>query len=569
MTAHALFEQHPLFALGRAAVAAGDTEPVSAELQGFEAAIRDYSLARANVDWTTVARCGAAVAATRCDLKIYSYLALAAFCGDSEDPESAPFAALGAVLHALGDLIEHGWERCTPRLPARRQAQLKWLSEELALPLKTRPPRPAEVPALLFCIAEAERVAELSGKALGLGYPLLRELREALAVYKPQTPPSAPKPAPPVPAPPKPASVAPTPAAAAPAPMAASAPPPVPEPAPAAAPVTVPDPAPAAAPVSVPESVPAVAPAIALATSPAAMSREAMEDALSALVTRLAADLRAESLIEPTAYWLLRALRWAGHELLRPERAEEVIANKHQTFLPPPPEYKLQLKQLPARLAAGQHAEVLAECEELFATYPLWLDLQRFAMQALAELGGTAARQVVRSQLQLLLARCPELVRFRFNDREATPLASADTVQWIQTELTPELPQGAAAAKRAEPDSTIQEGLEPGVRALQKAIAGAGSGKLRFELQLQLAELLLTAGRSDIALPIVEALMAAMKTHHLIDWQPELCERALGLAVRTGRAAELEKSRRARLWTRLCQLSPATAILLGPELSSE
>ena len=92
---------------------------------------------------------------------------------------------------------------------------------------------------------------------------------------------------------------------------------------------------------------------------------------------------------------------------------------------------------------------------------------------------------------------------------------------------------------------------------------------LKVELQLQLAELLLTAGRSDIALPIVEALMAAIKTHHLIDWQPELCERALGLAVRTGRAAELEKSRRARLWTRLCQLSPATAILLGPELSSE
>lgn len=557
MTAHALFEQHPLFALGRAAVAAGDTAEVSAELQGFEAAIRDYSTARTSVDWATVERCGSAVAAKRCDLKIYSYLALAAFCGGNEAPESSPFAALGAVLHALGDLIEQGWERCTPRLPARRQAQLKWLSEELALPLKTRPPRPAEGPALLFCLAEAERVAELSGNALGLGYPLLRELREALAAYKPPEPPPAAKPAPPAPSIPKPAPVAPSAVAAAPAPGTASTP------------VAVPEPAAVAAAVPVAESAPVVASAPALGKNPAAMSREAMEDALSELVTRLAAELRAESLIDPTAYWLLRALRWAGHELLRPERAEEVIANKYQTFLPPPPEYKLQLKQLPARLAAGQHAEVLAECEELFATYPLWLDLQRFALQALAELGGTAACQVIRTELQLLLGRCPELVRFRFGDRAATPLASADTVEWIQTELSLDPPPSAASAPKAEPSSTIPEGLEPGVRALQKAIAGAGSGKLRFELQLQLAELLLTAGRSDIAMPLVEALLAAMKMHHLSDWQPELCERALGLAVRTGRAAELEKSRRAELWTRLCQLSPATAILLGPELSSE
>ena len=543
MTAHALFEQHPLFALGRAAVAAADTAEVGAELQGFEAAIRDYSMARTSVDWAAVARCGSAVAAKRCDLKIYSYLALAAFCGGPEDPESSSFAALGAVLHALGDLIEHGWERCAPRLPARRQAQLKWLSEELALPVKTRPPRPAEEPALLFCIAEAERVAALSGNALGLGYPLLRELREALAAYKPQEP--VPEPAPPAPSLAKPAPVVPHPVAAAPVPMAASTPVPVPEPAPVAAPVR------------------------ALAKDPDALSREGLQDALSELVIRLAAELRAEALTEPTAYWLLRALRWAGHELLRPERAEEVIANEYQTFLPLPPEYKRQLQKLPARLAAGQYAQVLAECEELFASYPLWLDLQRFAMQALTELGGAAACQVVRTELQLLLARCPELVRFRFSDREATPLASADTVEWIQTELTKNRLQGAVAAAKSEPNTTTPEDLEPRVRALQKAIAGAGSGKQRFELQLQLAELLLAAGRSDIAMPIVEALLAAIKTHQLIDWQPELCERTLGLAVRAGRAAELEKSRRAELWTRLCQLSPATAIFLGPELRSE
>ena len=36
------------------------------------------------------------------------------------------------------DLLEHGWERCLPSTPSRRQGQLKWLSEELASILKER-----------------------------------------------------------------------------------------------------------------------------------------------------------------------------------------------------------------------------------------------------------------------------------------------------------------------------------------------------------------------------------------------------------------------------------------------
>lgn len=546
MSAHELLIDHPLAGVGLSALAAAEGAEGSADLQQFESAIRDYSLNRTGVDWALVERLGAVLAGQRCDLKIYSYLMLAAFSANAADPDGSPFMALGAGLHALADVIEKGWERCTPRLPARRQTQFKWLSEELASAVRSRPPRPAELPMLLACLEEAERVAELAGKALDLTYPLLRELREALAAHKPAPPvepPPAPKPA--VPPPPK----------------------VVPAPAPAPPAVIPPQPAPAD-----------TAPATPAATggserkepvSPSSLSKEALEDSVAEFVTVLAAQLRAESLTDPASYWLLRALRWAGHDLLREERVREIVANKYRTVLPVPPDYKTLVRQFPARLAEGQLADVLAECEELFATYPLWLDLQRFTAIALDALGATTARHVVRSQVQLLLLRCPDVIGFRFSDRDETPFADSDTVQWLQAEQQLGRPESAASGQAASPQGiSLSDELEPAVRELQKLIALAGAAQRRFELQLQLGELLLARQRSDIAMPIVEALLAASEAHRLAEWQPELYERALRLAVRAGRAAELPEPRRAALWSRLCQASPAAALSLGPESMS-
>ncbi len=550
MSESELFKDHPIAAVGLSAVQADEGMDATAELQQFESAIRDYSLNRLGVDWALVERLGTALAARRCDLKVYGYLLIAVFCANSTDDDASPFVALGAGLHALGDVIEKGWERCTPRLPARRQAQLKWLSEELSIPVRDRPPRPREVPALLACAEEAERVGELCGQALGLNYPLLRELRAALAAHKPPPPPEPP------------------PAAKAPAAAKSTPPPPAEAPLKVSAntPVTPITPVTPVTPATPAASSTAAAPA--LPSNPASLSREALEDSLAALVTFLAAQLRAESMADPAPYWLLRALRWAGHDALQDARTREIVANKYQTVLPLPPDHRNLMKQLPARLADGQHAEVLAECEELFATYPLWLDLQRFAAAALAALGATTARAVVVNQVLLLTARCPEVVRFRFSDRDATPFASAETLDWLQAEQRTGTggigPPAAGPAEVPLPDE-----LAPAVSELQKLIGQAGSAQRRFELQLQLGEVLLAKQRSDIAVPLIDSLLAAIDTYRLTDWQPELCERALRLAVRTGRAAALGEPRRAALWGRLCQLSPSAALILGPEILSE
>lgn len=532
---------HPLFTVGKSASQAPEQLEAGPLLGQFNAAIAPYSTDRSQMDWPLVERIAAELGAQRCDLKVYSYLALAAFHSASED--ESPYLPLGAVLCSLGDLIEQAWERCIPKLEGRRQAQLKWLSEELSAPLKTRTPKPNQRQAFLDCLNAAERTAELAGNALGLGYPILRELREALKEHERALP------APPAP-PPAQVQAAPPPVA-----------PPVSVAPPAPPPVVVPATAPS------PPAVAAPAPPAPTPVDPSQLSRDALEDQLASLVIQLASQLRADSLTESAPYWMLRALRWANHDLLRPERIAEVLANKGRSQLPLPQGHGRLIKDFSQRLAAGQHADVVSECEELFALNPLWLDLQRFIANGLEALGAEQARAAVRGQLGMLLRLCPQITELRFSDRDATPFADSETQRWLEGERS--TGEAEPAAQRSMPPSApeqIPEGLLPGVQFLQKQILHAQSGARRFEVQLRLVELLLSNQRSDIAMPVVELLLAAIESHRLVEWQPDLCQHALRLAVQTARAAELDAARRAQLWTRVCQLAPAEAVQLGPEI---
>jgi type VI secretion system ImpA/VasJ family protein len=289
-----------------------------------------------------------------------------------------------------------------------------------------------------------------------------------------------------------------------------------------------------------------------------------MEDQLASLVVQLASQLRADSPIDPAPYWMLRALRWAGHDLLRSEQVAEVLANKGRAHIPLPEGHGRLMKEIPRRLGAGQHADVVAECEELFAMNPLWLDLQRFIATGLEAMGAEQARAAVRAQVSLLLRCCPQIAELRFSDRDGTPFADAETLRWLEGEQTGGSRDLAVSVSPAASEQ-VPEGLLPGVQFLQKQLAQAASGARRFELQLRLVELLLSNERSDIAMPVVEQLLGAIDTHRLVEWQPELCQCAFRLAVRTARAAEVDAARRMALFGRLCQLAPADAVQLGPE----
>lgn len=572
MTPPASLLSHPLVLVGSAAAAAPEPSDGDPLLSQFNAAIAAYSTERQNLDWPLVQRLAAALAAQRCDLKIYGYLGIAVVYATPAD--ESPYLSLAAMLHALGDLAEQGWARCLPRSDVRRQGQLKWFSEEVSVLVKARPPKQAQRAELETCLQMAERAAERSGNALGLGYPLLRELREALKEHEralPAPPPPAAAPPPPVVAPALPVSLQSPPATAAEKP--AATPPKAESAPPAVAPAAAPSAAPSDAPPPKPAAEPSIAASMAAAPSanppanPSELSREALEDQLSAFVAQLASDLRSDSLLDPAPYWLLRALRWANHDLLRPERVAEVLANKGRSQLPLPQGHARLGKDFAKRLASGQHAAVVAECEELFAAYPLWLDLQRYVAIGLIGLGASSAHAAVRSQVSLLLQCCPQIVELRFADRDATPFADNETLAWLRSEgatgSSAAPTQGMASLAESLPDD-----LTAAVAFLQQRIAEAASGRHRFELRLRLVELLLQNQRSDIAMPIVEDLLAQVDLHRLSDWEPALSQRTLRLSVQSARAAELPAARRAQLWQQICQCSPLDAMQLGPELQA-
>jgi type VI secretion system protein VasJ len=530
------------------------------ELGKFNDAIAQYSLNR-SASWGVVLELAVAVAARRIDLKVYGYLALAAFNSEKELEDGEPYQQLGAALCALSDVITHGWERCTPRIPARRQALLRWLSEELVEPVKARAPKPREAQQFLTCQRVCEQLAVTAGTAMGFDYPLLRELRDALGGHRAGVDEVLAK------------------QAAAQLATAAAAAPTVPKE--RATPVESEVSTVSSAVKSESKSEPAVTAAVPAqlqtqSESPreslpplGEMSQDGLVDHLTGIVSRLTASMREEAPFGPSAVWLVRALCWASHDLLTPERAAEVLANKCKTVLPLPQGYKSLSKQLPLRLQQGQHAEVFAECEELLTSYPLWLDLQRFSAQALESLGADAAmaRTVLRSEVVLLLERCPEVVQFRFADRDATPFADAETQAWLASERTH---KGAAQTSSGESPShseVLPEGLSPAVNHLQRQLGIASSGRQRFELRLRLAELLLRHQRSDIALPILSELLSLAESHGLREWQPELLAKVLRFSVEAARAAELANSERTQLWEKLCRISPGDSLLLGPESS--
>ena len=528
------------------------------ELGKFNDAIAQYSLNR-SASWGVVLELAIAVAARRIDLKVYGYLALAAFNSEKELEDGEPYQQLGAALHALSDVLTHGWERCTPRIPARRQALLRWLSEELVEPVKARAPKPREAQQFLTCQRVCEQLAVTAGTAMGFDYPLLRELRDALGGHR--------------------AGVDEVLAKQAAAQLTAAAAPTVPKA--RATPVESDVPTISSVVKSESESEPAATAAVPaqLQSQPesareslpllAEMSQDGLVDHLTGIVSRLTASMREEAPFGSSAVWLVRALCWASHDLLTPERAAEVLANKCKTVLPLPQGYKSLIKQLPLRLQQGQHAEVFAECEELLTSYPLWLDLQRFSAQALESLGADAAmaRTVLRSEVVLLLDRCPEVVQFRFADRDATPFADAETQAWLASERTHKGAAQTSSAESSAHSEVLPEGLSPAVNHLQRQLGIASSGRQRFELRLRLAELFLRHQRSDIALPILSELLSLAENHGLREWQPELLAKVLRFSVEAARAAELAGSERTQLWVKLCRISPGDSLLLGPEPS--
>lgn len=303
-----------------------------------------------------------------------------------------------------------------------------------------------------------------------------------------------------------------------------------------------------------------------------------LEDA-AMRVAAVAKFLRAQDAYSPAPYLMLRGFRW-GELRAGGETPEAALLEAPST------ETRRTLRQMSLE---GQW-QALLEVAEQAMSEPCgraWLDLQRYVVRSLTELGYPAIASAIRSELRALLLDIPGLTGMVLMDD--TPVANAETLTWLKEEVEVTAPavqpaghyeppptiwtgetdaDAGSEAAGAPPDvfnlalEAVQGGrFEDGITILVQELGHEASGRARFQRQLQIAQLCIARGHEAVALPILEQLDAQIGKHGLEEWEaPELIVHALLLLHACLGKVERSDGARQRVYERLCRLSPLQAL---------
>lgn len=313
-----------------------------------------------------------------------------------------------------------------------------------------------------------------------------------------------------------------------------------------------------------------------LTSSEPADRREAI-----ATVARVAALLRQQDPTNPAPYLMMRGLRWG--EL----RSAKGITDAKLLEAP-----TTELRQHVKRLALASKWKELLEVAENAMSLPCsraWLDLQRLVVGACNGLGEDydSIAKAIRSELKALLQDIPELIDATLLDD--TPAANGETRAWLQELGGPQEPAVSESAPQADGavapsnghhgSSWLQKPAdayalakdvltagqpEKAFEIMRKEIARQRSGRGRFQRTLQLVELCVSAGKDQIAQPLLEDLAAAIENHKLDEWEDkEMVAAALATIMRISSRVQQDEAEKQRLFERICRLDPVRALSAG------
>jgi len=319
--------------------------------------------------------------------------------------------------------------------------------------------------------------------------------------------------------------------------------------------------------------------------------------------------LRQQDPGSPAPYLILRGFRWGELRVAAPDLDPKLLEA-------PPTATRAKLKTL---LLDGKWAELLEQSENLMATAPGrgWLDLQRYALTACAQLGSShdAIAAGIRSELRALLRAVPSLTRMTLMDD--TPTANEETREWLEREdLT--APEGesvvaeAATESEPEPDTEVSDGSDVLVEALEDDAASAHQGGFtrtravrpaatargrdtfdlarselalgrpnraiellmadlareqsprgRFVRQTQIAYIMVEAGLDTVATPILQRLIETIDEKGLDQWESgPIVAQPMALMCRVLDRSGEDMNQRYELYLRVCRLDPLQAIAL-------
>jgi type VI secretion system protein ImpA len=303
-----------------------------------------------------------------------------------------------------------------------------------------------------------------------------------------------------------------------------------------------------------------------------------MDDAVQR-VAAVARWMREQNPQNPAPYLLLRGLRWG--ELRSGGSSPE------WTLLEAP---STEVRQNLKRLQQEYNFDELLKVSEAAMAMPCgraWLDLQRFALTACEGAGNSTVAEAIKSGVKALLADYPQLVDMTLTDD--TPAANAQTKEFfLERGLTPK-PVVEAAPEQAPPEQPAwqapeqRETVEPGepddeeilrqaMRSgrMEEALSMASrklamevSGRARFQRKVQMAQILMSAGRGQVAYPVLKELVQEVDQRHLDQWEsPDLIIPPLVLYYRCLDKVGGHDEEKQRVFALVSRLDPVKAFEL-------
>lgn len=307
---------------------------------------------------------------------------------------------------------------------------------------------------------------------------------------------------------------------------------------------------------------------------------EEIGDRLSAI----ADFMRSQDVTNPAAYLMLRGYRWGE------VRSSGTTAPDQLLLEPPTTEVRTTLKKYTLE---GYNEDVVREGEQAMAT-PAgrgWLDLQRYVVTALENLGYTTPASAIKSALKSLLLDMPDMLNMTLMDD--TPVANSETQAWIRENVLPPPPEPAPEPEPAPqpvvdyssyysqessssdesstgepqpPDAfqLAQEAAQNGnqeqaIEILVREMTQERSGRAKFNRKLQLAQICLSMDQTEIAKPLLEELTGEVEKRKLEEWETgEMLAHALSLLYRC-MDGEGEKERKQQIYKWICRLDPVQA----------
>lgn len=360
-------------------------------------------------------------------------------------------------------------------------------------------------------------------------------------------------------------------------PAATIEPEPEPEPVDVPSPILPPEPV-----VSEPiASVPASPVRVVVAAPATATSVPQSVEAARRQVLLAAEYLLKEDAASPVPYLLCSALR------LGETRAADL---SDPTFpVAPPTETRQALRRMASE---GSWNDLMA-----FALKSLsepcgrvWLDLHRYIWRAAQASSNPQLALAVASTIRGLLTDLPELRGMMMDDD--TPVANAETQQWILSEILPPPPEPVPADPEPEPVpqpvystpapssaahpepsvpdifETAQEVLKRGrtAEAISMLIRDSEqqpSGRMRFQRRVQMAQLCLIANQHAVAYPVLRDLSTEIERRMLETWETaELLSNPLSLYLRCLDQRNASEEEREIVFERLCRLDPQAAMIV-------